>query len=148
MLQQWNNLLLILNNMVEDLKTIEANLTDSEKANRGYYRLRRMLADMGIIVTKRALQSYNFESLVDGWKISANGDVEFNNGTFRGSITASTIDIGGSDDQSFHVDADGNLWAGAATYALAPFKVSNTGTMIFNDGSYDRILVGYQLNGF
>jgi hypothetical protein len=44
-----------------------------------------------------------------------------------GNISASTIDIGGSDATSFHVDIDGNLWSGAATFATAPFSVSNDG---------------------
>lgn len=34
-----------------------------------------------------SLVSTNFSSGVSGWKISDNGDVEFNDGTFRGTIT-------------------------------------------------------------
>ena len=44
-----------------------------------------------------------------------------------GSFTASTIDIGGSDATSFHVDIDGNMWLGAATFAASGAKISNTG---------------------
>jgi len=39
------------------------------------------------------------------------------------------LDVGGSDASSFHVDVDGNMWLGAATYAAAPFKVSNAGAL-------------------
>ena len=39
------------------------------------------------------------------------------------------LDVGGSDASSFHVDVDGNMWLGAATYAAAPFRVSNTGAL-------------------
>lgn len=46
-----------------------------------------------------------------------------------GAISASTIDIGGADATSFHVDADGNLWLGNALFASAPFKVSNAGDL-------------------
>lgn len=48
-----------------------------------------------------------------------------------GAITGSTIDIGGSDTTSFHVDVNGNLWLGAVTYDIAtnPFAVSNAGVM-------------------
>lgn len=47
-----------------------------------------------------------------------------------GAISASTIDIGGADTTSFHVDVDGNMWLGAATYATpAPFRVANTGDL-------------------
>lgn len=46
-----------------------------------------------------------------------------------GAISASTIDIGGSDATSFHVDADGNMWLGAATFAASTAKISNAGVM-------------------
>ncbi len=82
-----------------------------------------------LIVQDGYLRSGNFVSGVSGWQINADGDVEFNNGTFRGTISASTIDIGGSDATSFHVDVDGNMWLGAATYAAAPFKVSKAGVL-------------------
>ena len=39
------------------------------------------------------------------------------------------LDVGGSDASSFHVDTDGNMWLGAATYASAPFKVSKAGAL-------------------
>jgi hypothetical protein len=56
---------------------------------------------------------------------------DHNSGTLRisGAISAGTIDIGGADATSFHVDADGNMWLGAATYNIAtnPFAVSNAG---------------------
>ena len=39
------------------------------------------------------------------------------------------LDVGGSDASSFHVDVNGNMWLGAATYASAPFKVSNAGAL-------------------
>ena len=58
------------------------------------------------------------------------GDISGASGTFTGdlsgaNISGGTIDIGGSDSTSFHVDTDGNMWLGASTYASAPFKVSN-----------------------
>ena len=49
--------------------------------------------------------------------------------TVKGSISASTIDIGGSDSTSFHVDIDGNLWLGAATLAAAPSSITNAGLL-------------------
>lgn len=77
--------------------------------------------------------SANFVSGVSGWTVYGNGNAEFNDGKFRGAISASTIDIGGSDETSFHVDIDGNMWSGAATYASAPFKVSNEGDVVAVD---------------
>jgi len=130
--------------------------------------LRDLLSSLAIKAIKEAIQSYNFEEGIIGWKISANGDVEFNNGLFRGALSASTIDIGGADDTSFHVDIDGNIWSGAATFALSPFRVSSAGVLrvgvptttegttidgpnkriVINDGSFDRILIGFQSGGF
>jgi len=51
--------------------------------------------------------------------------------TISGGISASTIDIGGADATSFHVDIDGNMWLGAATFNIAtnPFAVSNAGVL-------------------
>jgi len=49
-----------------------------------------------------------------------------------GALTASTIDIGGADATSFHVDVDGNMWLGASTFAAAPAKISNAGAGTFS----------------
>lgn len=46
-----------------------------------------------------------------------------------GSINGATLDIGGNDATSFHVDSSGNMFMGAATFATAPFKVSSTGSI-------------------
>ena len=86
-------------------------------------------APNGSVLNGGSFYSPNFSKGVAGWAINAAGDAEFNDGTFRGAVTASTIDIGGSDATSFHVDADGNLWLGDALFASAPFKVSNAGAL-------------------
>lgn len=66
------------------------------------------------------MTSGNFKTSSLGWSISDNGDVEFNNGNFRGTITATTGSIGG--------------WLIAAT------TLSSTG-MTF-DSTNKKILVG------
>lgn len=72
--------------------------------------------------------SANYVAGVSGWAIDGNGSAEFNDVTVRGSIAGgSTIDIGGADASSFHVDASGNMWTGAALYADALFRVSAGG---------------------
>lgn len=67
-------------------------------------------------------------------------------GTFSilGGISAGTIDIGGADATSFHVDADGNLWAGAVTYNIAtnPFAVSNAGILRAVSGTIGGWTIG------
>jgi hypothetical protein len=75
------------------------------------------------------IQSSNFVTGSTGWQITAEGDAEFNTGTFRGSVTGASIDIGGVDATSFHVDTSGNMWLGNATFASAPFKVSSAGAI-------------------
>src|SRR3990167_2810327 len=82
------------------------------------------------LFTRGEFVSSNFKSGESGWMIDELGNAEFNAGTFRGALSASTIDIGGSDATSFHVDIDGNLWSGSATFAGAPFSVSNAGALI------------------
>jgi hypothetical protein len=52
-----------------------------------------------------------------------------------GALTAGTIDIGGADDTSFHVDANGNIWSGAAAYASGVFKVSSAGAIAATSGT-------------
>jgi hypothetical protein len=47
--------------------------------------------------------------------------------TVAGTLAAGVIDIGGFDSTSFHVDATGQMWMGAATYATAPLKISSSG---------------------
>lgn len=88
------------------------------------------------------ISSVGFETGVQGWIIRGSGDVEFNDGVFRGSISASTIDIGGSDATSFHVDVDGNMWLGAANLASAPFSVTNAGVVDATSGTIGGFSIG------
>lgn len=53
-----------------------------------------------------------------------------------GSINGTSLDIGGFDATSFHVDAQGNMWIGAATFAAAPFKVTSAGAMTATTGTF------------
>lgn len=78
------------------------------------------------------LQSGNFKSGSAGWRISANGDIEANSGTFRGNISASSIDIPDTTTaNSFHVDSDGNTWWGATAFSSAVASVSKAGIAKF-----------------
>lgn len=54
--------------------------------------------------------------------------------TFKGNISGGSIDIGGLDNSSFHVDGTGKLWLGAAEYDDAPFKVSAEGIASISGG--------------
>lgn len=46
-----------------------------------------------------------------------------------GAITGGSIDIG-TGATSWHVDALGNMWIGAAAFASAPFRVTNAGAVV------------------
>jgi len=57
-------------------------------------------------------------------------EINANKLDLSGSLSVGdALDVGGSDASSFHVDVNGNMWLGAATYASAPFKVSNAGAL-------------------
>lgn len=49
-----------------------------------------------------------------------------------GAMTAGSIDIG-TGTTSWHVDTSGNTWAGNASYASAPYRVSNAGAAVFTN---------------
>lgn len=81
------------------------------------------------------------------------GDITGASGSFTGDISGasgafvSTLDIGGADATSFHVDVNGNLWSGAATFAGAPFKVDNAGNLTATTGTFSGVTLASQLTG-
>jgi hypothetical protein len=83
------------------------------------------------------IHSSNYEPGVAGWALtSSTGAFEANSGTFRGNVDVASIDIGGPDATSFHIDTDGNAWAGAALFAAAPFRVSSSGQLTALSGQF------------
>ena len=93
------------------------------------------------------LQSSNFKSGSTGWKLFSNGNLEGNDGNFRGDITGATGTFSGTitggslnipditTASSFHVDSSGNAWWGtnvATGYATAPAKILATGAATFS----------------
>lgn len=92
----------------------------------------------GAVVVQGAgvIQTHDYVASSTGWYISP-ALVEFNDGTFRGALAASSIDIGGADATSWHVDADGNMWWGAdGSYAAATNRISSTGLVDFTSGTF------------
>ena len=65
------------------------------------------------------------------FSVTAAGILTATEAIITGAISAATIDIGGADATSFHVDINGNIWAGAAAYNIAtnPFAVSSAGVL-------------------
>ena len=85
-----------------------------------------------------AVQSATYSAGSSGWRISADGTAEFNGGGF--SVTS--IDIGGSDNSSFHVNTEGDMWLGASASVSAPFRVSKTGAMTATSGTFSGAITG------
>src|SRR3990167_3594279 len=103
-----------------------------------------LMGRLGLNVTTRAIQSDNFVtgSSGAGWQLTAEGNLEATSGTFRGAVSGSTIDIGGADATSFHVDVNGNMWSGAAAFADGVFKVSNAGALTAVSGAIGGFTIG------
>jgi hypothetical protein len=66
------------------------------------------------------------------FRVANDGTMVAKNAVITGTISGGIIDIGGADTTSFHVDATGNMWLGAAAFAGAPFRVSNAGVATFS----------------
>lgn len=69
----------------------------------------------------------SYANATTGWLINGSGRAYFYDATVAGSI-----DIGGYDSGSFHVNADGDLWSGSGTLVNAPFKVLKEGDVTAN----------------
>lgn len=91
------------------------------------------------------LQSSNFVTGSAGWQIDADGDVEFNDGVFRGTLSAASGSLGsiiiGTD--AWHIDSAGNMWWGSSTtYAGATIKISNAGVVALTSGVFSGDITG------
>lgn len=64
-------------------------------------------------------------------------DTTTGSANFAGQVSGGTINIGGNDSTSFHVDAAGNMWLGANNtgFATAPFAVNSTGNLFLRNGA-------------
>jgi hypothetical protein len=68
----------------------------------------------------------------DGTDLTFTGNLSAAGGTFTGALSGGTIDIGGSDATSFHVDIEGNMWLGAGVFADGTFRVTKEGDAYAN----------------
>jgi len=69
----------------------------------------------------------SYANATTGWLINGSGRAYFYDATVAGSI-----DIGGFDSGSFHVNSSGDLWSGSGTLVNAPFKVLKEGDVTAN----------------
>ena len=104
----------------------------------------------GSITPQGFIQSPNFVTGVSGWRILGDGDAEFNEGTFRGTLTVGDALIVGTSPTWFNVDVDGNMWLGGATFGAAPFSVTNAGALIATNATITGTITatGGAIGGF
>jgi len=75
----------------------------------------------------------SYSNATVGWLINGSGKAYFYDAIIKGSLEiGGTIDIGGNDPTSFHVNIDGDLFSGSGTLANAPFKVLSNGDVTAN----------------
>lgn len=96
-----------------------------------------------LIINSSGLFAYNNAGDIVTSISSSTGALTSTSATISGSISGGTIDIGGNDATSFHVDASGNMWLGAATFASAPFRVTSAGALTATSAT----ITGYVANG-
>jgi hypothetical protein len=95
----------------------------------------------------KLIETNNFVSGTSGWQIKGNGDAEFANGTFRGTVTANAGTIGGFNIGSSYIRDTANsfglsstvtggndprFWAGTtlANIATAPVRIYEDGSLV------------------
>ena len=97
----------------------------------------------GSVMSIGNLQSTNFHAGSAGWRLDSNGNIEANDGNFRGDITGATgtftgtVSIGSLNipdevtADSFHVDTTGNAWWGSTAIGSAVAKIEKDGSALF-----------------
>ena len=72
-----------------------------------------------------------FKGDITGASGTFSGALSAATGTFTGELSGGTINIGGNDASSFHVDSAGQMWLGAGNsgFASAPFRVTAGGAL-------------------
>ena len=68
-------------------------------------------------------------------------------GVTADSLSGGTIDIGGADTSSFHVNSAGDMWLGAAAYADGPFRVSKAGALTATSATITGNISGSTITG-
>jgi len=79
----------------------------------------------------------SYADATTGWLINGSGRAYFFDATIAGSI-----DIGGFDSGSFHVDSQGNMWLGSGVFATGTFKVTKEGDAYANSLTTNQLELG------
>jgi hypothetical protein len=124
-----------VNDGATNLATFAATTTIGTVAGGEYV----SISSSGIAMYGNAAQRVNIANDGTGW-LGTSGGITWDasgNITLSGALSAGTIDIGGDDATSFHVDNAGGIWSGAsvANKATAPFRVSNAGAAVLTSAT-------------
>lgn len=89
---------------------------------------------LNTLETNQDMKSSNFVTGTSGWQIQGDGDVEFNDGTFRGTLEAGSIHIPNQTTaNSFHVESDGDTFWGC-TQANFTSSIENAKAYVLKSG--------------
>lgn len=120
---------------------IEEKKEDNSKQKFSFTELRQIFQNAGFKILKRILQSFDFVSGSTGWRLTASGDFEANEGTFRGALKANSIDIPDTTAVgSFHTNNTGNSWWGNSAIGSALAYILNTGYALFKNLTVSTVL--------
>ena len=113
------------------------------QATKGYNNVGAFLGSDGTN-GKLSLKSATNSLLWDGSGLTINGS-----GTFTGELSGGTINIGGDDATSFHVDSAGQMWLGAGNsgFAAAPFRVTAAGALFAASANITGAITGGTITG-
>ena len=113
------------------------------QATKGYNNVGAFLGSDGTN-GKLSLKSATNSLLWDGSGLTINGS-----GTFTGELSGGTINIGGDDASSFHVDSAGQMWLGAGNNSsgTAPFRVTAAGALFASSANITGTITGGTITG-
>jgi len=149
----------ILNGVGSGLATIDTTGLSQSEINTLLNSLSSEGISQPINVVAGHIQSANFLTGSKGWRIDSDGNLEANDGYFRGDLTGATGTFSGTVSvgslnipnavtaNSFHVDSSGNAWWGATTLAGAIAKILNTGAATFTNVVITGVQAGSSING-
>ena len=107
--------------------------TDVESTNDGLYFTSNTdyIYDTGNFRLGNGNLTWNGSNLTINGGGTFSGALSAASGTFTGELSGGTINIGGNDATSFHVDSAGGMWLGAdnSGFASAPFRVTSAGAV-------------------
>lgn len=140
MLEAYDNFLNIDSTVTDISKGINESNIESAITNNA---ISYSQTTLNTLSGSEAFKSTNFVTGQSGWKIDGYGNVEFNNGVFRGQLIAGQIHIPSlTAMESFHVDSSGNAWWGHNAYANAPAYILSDGTAKFTLGLIGGTIIG------